>query len=140
MAKCQVTMPDELMGKFKNLGSSTEDIIKKTLQTGGEVVLSAAKSKLSTSIGSGIKYESRSTGELASHMGLTPVKVNTKGISNIKIGFAGKRNAIVGNVLEYGKHGQPAKPFMRPAKSSSEAACKAAMVNAFDNAVAGIIR
>ena len=35
----------------------------------------------------------------------------------------GGSNAKIANVLEYGKHGQPAKPFLKPAKSASKAEC-----------------
>ena len=46
----------------------------------------------------------------------------------IKIGFSeprsdGGSNAKLANILEYGKHGQPAKPFLKPAKSASKAEC-----------------
>ena len=46
----------------------------------------------------------------------------------LKIGFSeprkdGGSNAMVANVIEYGKHGQPAKPFLKPAKSSSKKQC-----------------
>ena len=36
--------------------------------------------------------------------------------------FSGS-NAKLANILEYGKHGQPAKPFLKPAKSASKAEC-----------------
>ena len=35
----------------------------------------------------------------------------------------GGSNAKLANILEYGKHGQPAKPFLKPAKSASRAEC-----------------
>ena len=79
-------------------------------------------------IGSGTKYDSRSTGELAQSLGLSPVKLNREGNHDIKIGFSeprsdGGSNAKLANILEYGKHGQPAKPFLKPAKSASKAEC-----------------
>ncbi|GHU48417.1 hypothetical protein FACS1894120_6860 [Clostridia bacterium] len=51
---------------------------------------------------------------------------------NVKIGFAENRsdsraNAMLANVLEYGRHGQPPKPFLKPAKSASRRECEVAM-------------
>ena len=61
-------------------------------------------------------------------LGVSPVKLNRDGTRDIKIGFAeprsdGGSNAKLANILEYGKHGQPAKPFLKPAKTASKAAC-----------------
>ena len=98
------------------------------LEAGGQVVLAKVQSNLTTVIGSGTKYDSRSTGELAQSLGLSPVKLNREGNHDIKIGFSeprsdGGSNAKLANILEYGKHGQTAKPFLKPAKSASKAEC-----------------
>ena len=47
----------------------------------------------------------------------------------MKIGFSeprldGESNAMIATVIEYGKHGQPPKPFMEPAKAESKKECK----------------
>jgi len=34
---------------------------------------------------------------------------------------------MLANLLEYGKHGQPPKPFLKPAKSQSKTPCIEAM-------------
>lgn len=91
-------------------------------------------------VGSGTKYESRSTGELESALGLTPAKIDKNGNHNVKVGFAeprsdGESNAKLANILEYGKHGQPVKPFLKPAKSASRSACKTAMQEKFEEEV-----
>ena len=132
MAKCTIKMPEELLTKLSKLGDKSDAIAEKVLQAGGEVVLQKAKSNLSAVIGSGTKYDSRSTGELERSLGLSPVKVDRDGNHNIKLGFSeprsdGGSNAKLATVIEYGKSGQPAKPFMAPAKSASKAACKNAM-------------
>ena len=41
------------------------------------------------------------------------------------------------NILEYGKHGQPAKPFLKPAKSASKNAAIEAMKQQFEKEVKG---
>ena len=91
-------------------------------------------------MGKGTKYESRSTGELESALGLSSVKMDKNGNHNIKVGFAeprgdGVSNAKLANIIEYGKHGQPAKPFMKPAKTASRAACISAMQDKFEEEV-----
>ena len=47
----------------------------------------------------------------------------------------GKSNAKIANILEYGRHGQPAKPFLKPAKTASKSACIEAMRQKFDEEV-----
>ena len=39
------------------------------------------------------------------------------------------------NILEYGKHGQPAKPFLKPAKTASRQECIDAMTKVLDEEV-----
>ena len=128
MAKADFKLPDEFLTKLSRLGKDTDAITEKVLEAGGQVVLAKVRSNLATVIGSGTKYDSRSTGELAQSLGLSPVKLNREGNHDIKVGFAeprsdGGSNAKIANVLEYGKHGQPAKPFLKPAKSASKAEC-----------------
>ena len=114
--------------KISRLGSDFDRVADSVLQAGGEVVLAKVRSNLSAVIGSGTKYDSRSTGALEQSLGLSPVKLNREGNHDIKIGFSeprsdGGSNAKLANILEYGKHGQPAKPFLKPAKSASKAEC-----------------
>ena len=95
-------------------------------------MLSKVKSNLQSVIGSGTKYPSRTTGELASALGLSPAKQDRDGNHNIKIGFSetrkdGESNAKIANIIEYGKSGQPVKPFLKPAKSPSRRPCIEAM-------------
>ena len=109
-------------------------------EAGGEVVETRAKSNLQAVIGSGTKGESRTTGELVGALGVSPAKQDKDGNFNVKVGFAdgrsdGRSNSMIAGVLEYGKHGQPAKPFLKPAKSSSKNACIDAMKAAFEQEV-----
>ena len=128
MAKADFKLPDEFLTKLSRLGKDTDAVAEKVLKAGGEVVLAKVRSNLVTVIGSGTRYDSRSTGELAQSLGLSPVKLNREGNHDIKIGFSeprsdGVSNAMLAALLEYGKHGQPAKPFLKPAKSASKAEC-----------------
>ena len=140
MAKVDVKMPEEFLLKLSRLGSGTDAVAEKVLEAGGQVVLSKMKANLSAVIGSGTKYDSRSTGELEASLGLSPVKADRNGNHNIKIGFSeprsdGGSNAKLANILEYGKHGQPAKPFLKPAKTSSRAECIRVMTQTLDEEV-----
>ena len=143
MAKAYMKLPDDFLEKISRLGNKTDEICEKMLKAGGEVVLSRAKSNLSSVIGSGTKYKSRSTGELESALGLSEVKLDKNGNYNIKIGFAetrkdGSSNAKIANIIAYGKSGQTAKPFMKPAKTSSKSKCIEVMKSTFDKEVNNI--
>ena len=132
MAKVDIKMPDDFLEKLSKLGAKTDEISERVLEAGGEVVLAKIRCNLSSVVGKDTKVESRSTGELERSLGMTNARVDRQGNHNIKIGFAeprsdGGSNAKIANILEYGRHGQPAKPFLKPAKSSSKSACEAAM-------------
>lgn len=140
MAKVDIKMPDEFLLKVSKLGSDFDPVAEKVLKAGGEVVFKRTKSNLSAVIGKGTKHESRSTGELEKALGVTSVRLDRNGNHNIKIGFSeprpdGESNAKLANILEYGKHGQPAKPFLKPAKSASKSECISTMKSAFEEEV-----
>ena len=141
MAKATIKMPDELLVKLSRLGAKSDEIAAMALEAGGQVVLDKVKSKLESVIGSDTKYDSRPTGELVESLGLTPAKIDRNGNSNVKIGFAeprsdGESNAMIATVIEYGKHGQPPKPFMEPAKTESKSECKKVMKAVLEREVA----
>lgn len=143
MAKVDVKMPEDFLLKLSRLGDKTDEICEKALNAGGEVVLAKAKSNLSSVVGKDIKTESRSTGELERSLGLSPVLIDDNGNANIKIGFKeprsdGESNAKIASVIEYGKQGQPPKPFLKPARTSSKKACVKAMVNTLEQEVKNI--
>ncbi len=122
MAKCTYKLPEDLLKKLSTLGSKMDEISEVVLEAGGETVLDKVKSNLEGSL------SGESSGELVSSLGLSGVRIDRNGNSNIKIGFSeprkdGSSNAMVANIIEYGKHGQPAKPFLKPAKSSSKKQC-----------------
>ena len=107
MARADLKLPDEFLTKLSRLGKDTDSVAEKVLEVGGQVVLAKVRSNLAAVIGSGTKYDSRSTGELAQSLGLSPVKLNREGNHDIKIGFSeprsdGGSNAKIANILEYG--------------------------------------
>jgi hypothetical protein len=132
MAKIQIKLPEDFHNNLTKLEAKTDQVLPKVVEEGGKVALSAVRSALSGAIGHSLKYKKRSTGELASSLGLAPAKQDFKGDWNVKVGFPeprsdGKVNAKLANIIEHGKHGQPARPFLKRAKSQSRAAVLEAM-------------
>ena len=130
-------MPDALIAKLTRLGNKTDQVCEKALKAGAEVAEKAVSSNLSAVIGKDTKLPSRSTGELQSALGVSPVKVDDKGNYDIKVGFAEPRsgggvNAKIANILEYGKHGQPPRPFLKPAKSKARRQIAAAITETLE--------
>jgi HK97 gp10 family phage protein len=141
MAKAEIKMPEDFLLKVSRLNEKTDEILPKVLEAGGQVVLERVKSNLSAVVGKGTKIPSRSTGELESALGLSPAKPKRDGSGwDIKVGFAeprsgGGSNAKIANILEYGRHGQPPKPFLKPAKTQSRKACIETMESKLDEEV-----
>jgi HK97 gp10 family phage protein len=154
VAKATYKLPEDFLIKVSRLADKTDEIVPRVLQAGGEVVEKKVRSNLQAVIGSGIKEESRSTGELVGALGVSPAMLDRDGNFNVKVGFDEPRrqqnaavrkrsykertNAMIANVLEYGKHGQPAKPFLKPAKSASKNACIEAMKAKLESEMGGV--
>ena len=129
MARMEIKMPDEFLVRLSRLGDKTDAVTEKVLQAGGEVLLAEVNARLSAVVGKDTKHPSRSTGE-----------IDRDGNANIKVGFSeprskGDSNAKIANILEYGKHGQPPKPFLKPAKIAAKSACVSTMQKKFDEEV-----
>lgn len=140
MANVTAKLPDDIMTRFSSLGNRTDEICEKMLQAGGQVVLERAKSNLSAVVGKGTKNPSRSTGQLEKALGVSKPRLNKNGNLDVKIGFAenrhdGLRNGMLAAILEYGKHGQPPKPFMKPAQRQSKDEAVDAMKTVFEREV-----
>lgn len=120
---------DELMSRFSNMEGNTDAVCEKALTAAGEVVEEKVRENLKGVIGKNLKVDGRSTGELLESLGTSPMLVDANGNYSVKVGFNEPRrekaskgasykevtNAMIGSVIEYGKAGQPPKPFMKPA-------------------------
>lgn len=140
MARCSFKMPEDFLLKISTLADKTDEIIPIVLKEGGEVVAEKVKQNLQAVIGKDTKYDSRSTGELIEALGVTPAGIDKNGNHNVKVGFDeprkdGESNAKIANIIEYGKSGQPAKPFLKPAKSSSRKTCIETMKRKLDEEI-----
>ena len=131
MARVTIEMPTTLMDQLASAAEKTDSAIPKALEAGGKVVFERMQANLRSAIGRGTKVKSRSTGKLLAALGVSPVKVNDEGNYDVKVGFAEGRgdanNAMLANLIEYGKSGQPPKPFLKRTKSSSQSPCIEAM-------------
>jgi HK97 gp10 family phage protein len=139
IAKAAFKLPEDFLRRISALERRTDKIVPKVLAAGGEVMLAKVKSNLQAVIGKG-KHKSRSTGELVEALGVSGARQDKNGDFNVKLGFAeprrdGGNNAKLGNVLEFGKHGQPPRSFLKPAKSSAKSACIAAMRQALEDEI-----
>lgn len=139
MAKVEIKLSTEFAERLSRLADRTDEIVPKVLEAGGKVVLNKVKSNLSSVVGSGTKEKSRSTGALERSLGLSKARQKRDGSGwDVKVGFAEPRsdgtgssgtssNAKIASILEYGRHGQPPKPFLKPARTQSRNACIEAM-------------
>ena len=143
MARASFKMPEEFLLKVSSLAEKTDEIIPKVLEAGAEVAKAKVKSNLQMAVGNNTKIGSRSTGELIKALGISSAGVDRNGNYNVKIGFDeprsdGESNAKLATIIEYGKSGQPAKPFLKPAKKSSKAECIEAMKRKLDEEISKI--
>ncbi len=134
MAKCSAKLPEELLKKLSRIGSNMDAIADSALKAGGEVVLKRTKSNLTSMV------KGPSTGQLVNALGLSPVLLDRNGNYNIKVGFDeyradGSANAMVANIIEYGKHGQPARPFLKNAKTTSKKECEETMARKIEEEI-----
>ncbi len=143
MAKATMKLPEDFLLKISKLGEKTDEIIPRVLEAGGQIVEEKVKSNLQSIIGRDTLEESRSTGELIKALCVSPALMDKDGNFNVKVGFSeprldGKSNAMIAGVLEYGKSGQPPKPFLKPAKSASRKACIETMKQKLEKEVESI--
>ena len=136
MATVTIKLPDEFMNQLSEFDSRLEDIFTKSLEDGAEIAEAQVRSDLKAVIGSGTKFPSKATGELLGALGTSPVKRSSLGGFDIRVGFAeprkdGRSNEMVANIIEYGKKGQAAKPFMKPAEDATKSKVKAKMEETF---------
>lgn len=143
MAKCAVQMPEDFLLKVSKMAERTDEILPKVLDAGAEIVEKSVRKNLQSVIGKGNKKRDRSTGQLLAALGTSKPMQDRDGNFNVKVGFAesrsdGENNAKLASILEYGKHGQSPRPFLKPAKSQSKSACMQAMIDKLDAEVGKI--
>ena len=132
MARVQIKLHNDFIDALDSASNIIDNSAEQVLKAGANIVEPRMRSNLSAAIGSSTKQPSRSTGQLAKALGTAPVKVNSRGDYNVKVGFAenrddGRANALIANVLEHGRSNQPARPFLAPTRSQTKRAAITAM-------------
>lgn len=141
MARATFKMPDDFLEKLSKLHNQFDRIVPEVLQAGTEPIVKKAKSNLAARIGVGTKNPSESTGELIASLETTKPVQDYKGNWNLRVGIPttkdskGVSNALKAAVMEYGKSGQPPKPWLKPTKSATRKACIEAMKEALDKEI-----
>ncbi|MEK3992296.1 MULTISPECIES: HK97 gp10 family phage protein [Robertmurraya] len=141
MARAAVKMPDEFLEKISKLNRHFDEIVPRVLEKGSKPVIQKAKNNLAARIGQGTKEPSQSTGELLASLETTKPVQDAKGDWNLRVGVPttkdskGVSNALKAAVIEYGKSGQPPKPWLKPTKSATRKACISAMEQALDREI-----
>ena len=155
----KVKFPEELMINLEKLANEADKIVEKSLKAGAKIVEGQIRTNLKNSL------KGESSGQLLDALGISPVKPNDKLDGwDIKIGFNEPRkdykggttykkklksgkiseykltNAMVANILEYGKKGQAAKPFMKPAENATKAKARAVMKRVFSEEANKIVK
>ncbi|MCD8286464.1 MAG: HK97 gp10 family phage protein [Clostridia bacterium] len=136
MAKCTVNLPEDYQKMLSTLSSNMDEIVEKALKAGAEVMKAQIKGNLESVIGD----SPRSTGQLVSSLGISPMMVDNSGVSNVKVGFNeprtdGDSNAKVANILEYGSSAMAARPFLKPAKTAGKTACLKAIEDTLEEEI-----
>ncbi|ADH93238.1 HK97 gp10 family phage protein [Arcanobacterium haemolyticum] len=132
MAKAQITLPTAFIDSLDAASALLDAAADEVFNAGAGVVEPRMRANLASAIGRATTLPSRSTGQLLGALGVTSVKVNSRGDHNVKVGFAenrrdGRSNALVANVLEHGRSNQPARPFLAPTRSQTRRGAVEAM-------------
>ena len=104
---------------LSRLATQSDEIAKKAIYEGAKVVADKIKSNLA-----GVLSE-EATGEMLASFGVTPIKRDSDGNWNAKIGFdgydsKGVPNQLKARTLESGSSQQQKKPFVRPAVNATK--------------------
>ena len=141
MARGSYKMPDDFLEKLSRLNKKFDEIAPRVLEKGAEPVVKKAKEKLSARIGENTKEPSKSTGELLESMESTKPVQDINGNWKLRVGVPttkdskGVPNALKAAVIEYGKSGQPPKPWLKSTKRASRKVCIETMKKALDKEI-----
>ena len=140
MARMNITVPEAMQAKLNRLGTEYDGIVQKMLVEGAKPLEEQVIANLESVVGRDTKFESRSTGALVKAVKVTKAYQVSNGDWHIKVAIygydeKGVPNALKGMVLEKGKSGQPAKPWLKPAVSKTKNQCVDAMHTVLDREV-----
>jgi hypothetical protein len=129
-------LPDDFLDAIARLESSTDESCHACCRQAARLLEHVQRNLHSVLSG-------ESTGELERSLGLSPAKIDRDGSWNANVGFEeprsdGESNAKIANILEFGKHGQPPRSFLKPAKSAARGPAIKAMKRALESEIDGL--
>ena len=132
MARVQIRLPNKYIDTLEATSRLLDSTAAEVLTAGANVIEPRMRANLAAAIGRATTIPSHSTGQLIGALGVTGVKVNSKGEHNVKVGFAenrrdGRSHALIANVLGHGRSNQPARPFLAPTRSQTKRSAVDAM-------------
>ena len=128
MARMSIDAGDKYAIKLSQLSVKSEEVAKKAIYAGAEIVADKIKSNLTGVL------SSEATGDLMRSLGITPIDKDKNGNWNAHVGFDGYSgeattnypkgvpNQLKARVLESGSSKQKKRAFVRPAISSTKSA------------------
>ena len=119
MARMTFMAGDEFALALSHLATQSDEIAKKAIYAGANIIADKIKSNLEGVL------SSEATGELVASFGVTPIERDASGNWNAKTGFDGYgtdgvANQLKARVLESGSSKQPKRPFVRPAVNATK--------------------
>jgi len=119
MAKMTFMAGEDYALKLSRLATGSDEIAKKAIYKGVDVIANEIKSNLNKIL------SSEATGDLIASFGVTPIEKDSSGNWNAKIGFDGYDsngvpNQLKARVLESGSSKQKKRPFVRPAMNATK--------------------
>ena len=128
MARMRINAGEEYALKLENFGRDAPEIAKKVVYAGANPVADAIRENLIKNLkdpsyagtGTGSTKLNKYTGDLLDSFGVTPASEDSKGNTNVKIGFGGYDrkgvpNALKARAMESGTSRLKKRPFVRPA-------------------------
>ena len=95
MGKIKIDFPDELVTKLAKLEGRTDEVMDRVMNAGAEAVKPIMASNLAGAIGRNTKRKSKSTGQLAGSLGISPVRVDEGGTLDDPASFVKRINQLM---------------------------------------------
>lgn len=133
VAKFEIRGLEEYELKLSRLESGTDEIAQKAIEKGAGIVADGMRSSLQKVI------SGKSTGDMEKSFGITPVKRDSEGILNARVGFHGYDKKGVANQLK-ARVLNSRKPFARRAIRSTKQPAEKAMADVIDKEIQKIMK
>ena len=134
IARMSFKAGDDFALQLSHLATGSEEIAKKAIYAGANVIADKIKSNLQ-----GVLSD-EATGELIDSFGVTPISLDSSGNWNAKIGFdgydsKGVANQLKARVIESGTSKKQKHPFVRPAVNATKKQAVARMGEVIDEEI-----